>query len=49
MNKNKKEPAKTENNYIKELREKSSTEIDEYINECAEIDRKELDDFVKKT
>ena len=48
MNKGKEE-AKTEYDYLKELCEKSSTEIDEYINECAEIDRKELDDFVKKT
>ena len=49
MNKDKKEEAKTEYDYLKELCEKSSTEIDEYINECAETDRKELDDFVKKT
>jgi hypothetical protein len=49
MNKYKKEEAKIEVNYLKELREKSSTGIDEHIKECAETSRKELDDFVKKT
>jgi hypothetical protein len=49
MNKDKKEEAKTEYDYLKELRQKSSTGIDEHIKECAEISRKELDDFVKKT
>ena len=49
MNKDKKEEAKIEDNYLKELHEKSSTGIDEYIKECAETSRKELDDFVKKT
>jgi hypothetical protein len=49
LNKYKKEEAKTEYDYLKELREKSSTGIDEYIKECAETDKKELDDFVKKT
>ena len=48
MNKDKKEEVKTEYDYLKELREKSSTGIDEYIKECAETGRKELDDFVKK-
>jgi hypothetical protein len=43
MNKDKKE-----DDYLKELREKSSTGIDEYIKECAETGRKELDNFVKK-
>ena len=49
MNKDKKEEAKIEDDYLKELREKSSTGIDEYIKECAETGRKELDAFVKKT
>ena len=48
MNKDKKEEAKTEDDYIKELREKSSAGIDEYIKECAEKGRKELDTFVEK-
>jgi hypothetical protein len=48
MNKEKKEEAKIEDNYLKELREKSSTGIDAYIKECAETGRKELDAFVKK-
>jgi len=47
MNKGKEE-SKTEDDYLKELREKSSTEIDEFIKECAETGRKELDNFVKK-
>ena len=49
MNKDKKEEAKIEDDFLKELREKSSTGIDEYIKECAETSRKELDAFVKKT
>ena len=48
MNKDKKEEAKIEDDFLKELREKSSTGIDEYIKECAETSRKELDDFFKK-
>jgi hypothetical protein len=48
MNKGKEESI-TEYDYLKELREKSSTEIDEYIKECAKTGRKVLDDFVKKT
>jgi hypothetical protein len=47
MNKGKEE-SKTEDDYLKELREKSSPGINEYIKECAEAGRKELDDFVKK-
>ena len=47
MNKGKEE-AKTEYDYLKELRQKSSTGIDEYIKECAETGRKELEDFVEK-
>lgn len=49
MKKDNKEEFKTEDDYIKELREKSSTGIDEYIKECAEKGRKELDAFVKKS
>ena len=48
MNKGKEE-SKTEDDYLIELREKSSTGIDEYIKECADTDWNELDDTVKKT